>query len=404
MFSAIFIFVANCFVFLNADILHGYGNNKFAVKTPYFWTHPQKTFMPNELYTLRHNGDICHAIQLNFISRHAARYNEPDVMDSFSTLQNKIKSSYANSNYSFISTWVNNYPKSKANTVTKLGFQEMTYLGAKYGNALLSLFTSHLDTVKVRSSHVQRTSTSGSAFMDGVRIGIGSGSPLNITPVVDDRIMLFYDGCTKYATKVLGNKTLLQEKYEFRNSTMFRNMIRQDYYTRLYGHPVIAAMTCPLVEDVFKSMDNAIHNYKANKSNKSKLPSALYRNRYPVADVRFGHSPTIGPFLAALGLFKDSQPPTARNFAAMKNRLFSVNTVVPFSANIGFILYDCGNGLPDDQLVRLYVNEEPMVIPACGSVTCNYSDVRRYYSSMVDKCNWDDVCKNVNFLPPNIVG
>ncbi|KAK3098576.1 hypothetical protein FSP39_020868 [Pinctada imbricata] len=429
----------------NADILTGYGNNLFASKTGYFWTHPAKQFILNQFNDLHYNNSTCKAIQLNFISRHAARYTGADDMDSFTLLQNKIKSSYKNTNYSFIQSWVNDYPTTKESSVTKLGIEEMNYLGEKFGYALLDLLRSKLNTVKLRCSHSQRTNTSAQAFFKGLSKAVNNSNVLHVLPAVDDRVTHFYKGCSNYESKVEYNKTYMHEMYDFQKTPTFMNMVNgiadrlgmlhiltaddakmmyllcatevairnrsewctlqtdsdreileyendlEDYYLRLYGHPVTAAMTCPLVQDVFRSLDHALYRSKSNQT-------------YPVVDARFGHSPTIGALLAALGLFKDVHPLTAKNYQTMKHRLFFDSSVIPFSANVAFILYECGHGTPKTNFLKLYVNEEPVVIPACNSVTCEYSVVRRYYSDMVDKCDWNNVCKSVHFSPSNIVG
>ena len=131
----------------------------------------------------------------------------------------------------------------------------------------------------------------------------------------------------------------------------------------------------------------------------------IYIRSYPVADIRIGHSATIGPLLSALGLFEDSQPLTAQNFDSMKNRKFFDSTVIPFGGHLAFILYDCGGGRPlNGQLLKLLVNEQPTLIPKCGSDTCDYAYVRKQYEHMIDQCDWNRVCKGTNLDPSQVLG
>ena len=111
----------------------------------------------------------------------------------------------------------------------------------------------------------------------------------------------------------------------------------------------------------------------------------------------FGHAETLGPMYAALGLFNDSQPLTDKNFFEMKNRAFKTSHIMPFSANLALILYECkdyteGGDFIDDFVLRMYVNEKPIVIPACDGLVCKFSDVKEEYLHHLDNCDWNEVC------------
>jgi hypothetical protein len=59
-------------------------------------------------------------------------------------------------------------------------------------------------------------------------------------------------------------------------------------------------------------------------------------------------------------------------------------------------LYQCEASEFDPEemyVVRLFVNEEPVVIPACGKDICKYSDFVKHYEKFVD-CNYSDICEN----------
>jgi len=57
-----------------------------------------------------------------------------------------------------------------------------------------------------------------------------------------------------------------------------------------------------------------------------------------------GHSTTILPLFAALGLFRDPQPLTAavwNSSSTIRDRQFRTSRIDPMSSNIAFTLYDC---------------------------------------------------------------
>lgn len=89
----------------------------------------------------------------------------------------------------------------------------------------------------------------------------------------------------------------------------------------------------------------------------------------------------------------------ANNFNKHTNRLFRSSKILPFAGNIAFALYECDaeneedDGEEESIYVMLYVNEEAVVIPACGETLCKYIDVRQFYSRFVDACNFDELCE-----------
>ena len=65
------------------------------------------------------------------------------------------------------------------------------------------------------------------------------------------------------------------------------------------------------------------------------------------------------------------------------------------SASLGIGLYQCEASEDPEEIyvVRMFVNEEPITIPACGKQTCNYTDFVKYYEHFVN-CNYDEICEN----------
>lgn len=97
-------------------------------------------------------------------------------------------------------------------------------------------------------------------------------------------------------------------------------------------------------------------------------------------------------FYSALGLYHDSQPLRADNYAAMKNRMFYESKTTPFSANIAFILYNCGGNEGENYLLKMMVNNQPVTIPGCDSDFCPYLKVRSIYRNYIENCKWRELC------------
>lgn len=106
-----------------------------------------------------------------------------------------------------------------------------------------------------------------------------------------------------------------------------------------------------------------------------------------------GHSTTTLSLMTTLGLFQESSPLTAseRN----ENRVFKSSHIAPFSANIGFALYACrdnNNGLKNTFKVKMFVNEQAMIIPGCNDMLCPYETFRDMYTDLISNCDLTSIC------------
>ncbi|KAL4240702.1 PHOsphatase [Mactra antiquata] len=415
-------------------IENGYGNNQFSTKTSYFWTYPKQEPVTDSLSSAYLHGRSCAAVHVNILSRHGARYVSIDDMRAFSELKDKLAGKFTNQSFDFINTWVNNYPEKEAELITSLGEEEMSYIGNTFGQELLSFLrkaygADGLNAFQFSATRKLRTKESAHWFYQGLMKNLNGQNFPSMTPDVRDDILRFYDHCTKYELQTSNITELLK----FENGTEFQKMINdikarlgtnveltaadvkmmyrlcatelaimnnsdwctiqtdkereileydndiEDYITRLYGYSVTQKMTCPLFEDIFKGMDEAIKAYDQGTS-------------YKKGVFQFGHSDTIVDFLGAMGLFKDAEPILSYNFANMNNRQFRASRVDPFSTHLAFILYNCdGTGI-DSYAVKLRFNGQPLIIPACGSDICWYSDVRQAYGQYIYQCDWKNEC------------
>ena len=57
--------------------------------------------------------------------------------------------------------------------------------------------------------------------------------------------------------------------------------------------------------------------------------------------------------------------------------------------NFGVALYKCDS----EYVVKLSVNEEVIINPACNKTTCTYKEFNTFYSDLAN-CNFDEICEN----------
>ena len=96
----------------------------------------------------------------------------------------------------------------------------------------------------------------------------------------------------------------------------------------------------------------------------------------------FGHAETVLPIVTAFG---------------NKDRKYKESLIAPFSANIAIALYRCS--VSNDHLIKIFLNEAEVTIPACGQNICTYSDFKSFYNSLAN-CNFDKICENSTNPPP----
>ncbi|CAC5425900.1 MINPP1 [Mytilus coruscus] len=390
------------------NIMFGLPPNLFGHKVSYLWRFPNQSFDQNELMTVNSNGKSCTAVQFNYVGRHAARFPASYDFNYFEELRSKILAHSDGSQFPFLKTW-QDYPPKESGHIEDLGRVEMNHLGDMYGNGLFDLFQGKISpsTIKLAGMTKKRTRTSASEFYKGFTKRVTGTSLSDIKPITNDPIIGFFKNCPQYDVGVRNNITNLMQLHLFQNGSLFQGVLRNvtnrlgmnttlsiddlkeiyllcstglaDYYTIFYGHPLTPKISCPMWEDVFASLDNAIKMFDANQS-------------YLLGDLRFGRSTTMDSFYAALGLFNDHKALRADNYAEMKNRIFYQAKTTTFGAHVAFILYNCGGSGPENYMLKMFVNGKPMVIPKCGSDTCQYLDVKRKYGDLIEHCQWRQIC------------
>ena len=108
------------------------------------------------------------------------------------------------------------------------------------------------------------------------------------------------------------------------------------------------------------------------------------------------HATVLVAMVTPLGLFDDETPLLAANRNVMANRKFRTSKMMPLSANIGFVLYECKANNTNKKTVniQLPINQAPVKIPKCDSMLCSYDKVRQTYALLIDSCDIKNICRD----------
>ncbi|CAG5114525.1 unnamed protein product [Candidula unifasciata] len=428
-------------------------NKYFSTKTPYAWTHPVPKPVEDELYYLKDiKGKACSAVHASAVIRHGARYPGLDDVQEISAVHDKLVLAMEPNINPELYNWVNRFPSNNNKALSSLGESEQEALGRRIATKLSTLFSDE-DTSNFRFlvSSQERTKQSAAAFYEGFSSTIYGGEEAedDFDSEVNDQLLRFFSLCAKYVFSVESNKTAFKEYFDFlSNERVVRIKEKIDkkldigpdvlttanirliylvcgyetavydsspwcslldesdmeileylgdlkhYYKNGYGYNITWQQSCPLVSEIFATMDETIMDIE--NADDGEEPGGLL-----VGQFAFGHAETLGPLYSALGLFNDTLPLRADNYHQQSQRLFRTSNILPFSGNILFVLYEC---VPDefgedeeieeaDYYLRMFVNEEPALIPGCEELYCPYNVVRDYYHDFVDQCHFKKLCQ-----------
>ncbi|XP_052768052.1 multiple inositol polyphosphate phosphatase 1-like [Mya arenaria] len=408
----------------------------FSTKTAYAWTRDEDEIVPeNRFMTTDFEGKQCTAVNFQVLLRHGARFPGYKDIRRMNQLHELLKFAVRSEDFQFLQTWESEFPEVHEKQLVDEGEDEQFGLGERFGTSFKQLLTDNMQNVQFYSSSKQRCLDSAMAFYEGITGAILDESFDDLKPVVNNDILRFHADCANYYHSVENNKThlLFYKKFKYgpelkmvatnvakrlglkhaelnagdlkliyfwctfemiiigkddwchlmtdeeKEVMEYHNDLKQ-YWKKAYGHHMIGKMACPLVSHMFKLLEEAT------------------KTRTSVGSFYFGHAETVAPIYAALGLFNDSQPLTDSNFSAMKHRAFKSSKILQFSANLAIVLYECkdyteSGSFIDDFVIRMFVNEQPVNVPACDRLVCPFVKVKDSYLHHIDDCLSSNICK-----------
>ncbi|NWV22037.1 MINP1 phosphatase, partial [Origma solitaria] len=162
----------------------------------------------------------------------------------------------------------------------------------------------------------------------------------------------------------------------------YLNDLKQ-YWKRGYGYDINSRSSCILFQDIFQHLDKAVEESKSSKPISSPLI------------VQVGHAETLQPLLALMGYFKDDEPLMANNYARQAQRKFRSGRIVPYAANLVFVLYHCDdvNASQEEYQVQLLLNEKLMAFHHSNETISTYADLKDYYKDILENCHFKEECE-----------
>ncbi|KAK9400659.1 multiple inositol polyphosphate phosphatase 1 [Crotalus adamanteus] len=295
------------------------------------------------------------------------------------------------------------------------------------------------------SSSKHRCVDSSGAFRAGLRealYGQLSDGEKNVTLTetfeINDKLMRFFDHCEKFVRDVEDNDTALYEVDAFKESPEMMKIVNKtthtlclpvedlnadllqvafftcsfglsiknisspwcslfnkedakvleylndlkQYWKRAYGYNINSESSCVLFQDIFENLDKAVSESKRSKPISS-----------PVI-IQFGHAETLQPLLALMGYFKDKVPLNASNYHSQSKRKFRSGRIVPYAANLLFVLYHCDQARSpkDEYKVQILLNEKLLPFTYSGKTVSLYTKLKNHYKYFLQNCEFAEVC------------
>ena len=194
-----------------------YGQPIFSTVTPYFWArNANESIAVDSGMTINHLGKTCRAIYVDALLRHGIRFPIGYYIDGMNKLLVKLRIPSVIQRHSFINTYVNPFSASMDGQLSNVGKTEQYTLGKRFLARFQSLLAPKPDRIKYYATSQKRTQDSVKYFREGLTGQTMSGDTSRIPdPVVDDKMLRFFDTCKKYSDSVVNNRTSRQEYYNF---------------------------------------------------------------------------------------------------------------------------------------------------------------------------------------------
>ena len=410
----------------------------------------------------------CEPLHISMVLRHGTRFPSKNDVKKIDKMLKVVNEAFNSSAYEqkhvgdLRLPWKNPFSHSHDKLLAPSGEQEMYYIAKEMIKRFPSLLSRpyHPQDFDFISTGTSRTTQSAMAFAYGLFEGRGSLGPGLFQPVAvqsrdvnNDPLLRFFDLCPKYLTEVAENKTAFFEFKTFKHGEEMKTVLQKvlskmgipsgviseeslvgmyvacifevtiydrentwcqlfddedflvleylfdikHYWKKGYGYPISYKIGCPLLDNIISSLKNATDPTSEEKK---------------YGTFMFAHAETLQPLYALLGLFKDHEDLRADNFLKQLQRKYRTSYIVPFGANIAFVMYKCSGrdasssteseGLnPWPFIVQVFVNEELIGLPCCDEQTkCPLETFLQCFDSNPNiSCNLSSLCSLENDSP-----
>lgn len=390
----------------------------------------------------------CSPVHLTAVIRHGSRYPTVKNIRRIQALSDLVRTEASRRSAGWLQEiqdrWEMWFTEDMDGQLVMKGREDLRQLAKRLSVLFPSLLSEEkLPRISLKSSSKHRCVSSVEAFQEGLQLSWRRGD-VQYRHQVDDELMRFFERCRGYVEGVENNRTALMEVEKFKHGEEMDRVRRRmaeklglphqrltpdlveaafflcsyelsiksvlspwcflfneedakvleyksdlkQYWKRSHGYAISSMSSCPLFHHIFRTLDKAGRPRRAT----DEPPEP--------ASILVGHAETILPLLSLLGLYKDKTPPTASNYQSQHGRTFRTSLIVPYAANVLFVLYDCQRG----PRLQLLINESPVRFPGLEKEDAPlYRDVRATYRHLLDGCDFERECEGRSFgRGPNI--
>ncbi|XP_053730520.1 multiple inositol polyphosphate phosphatase 1-like [Synchiropus splendidus] len=383
----------------------------------------------------------CREIYMAAVIRHGTRYPTTKNVQKIQKIYELVKSS-ATGKESWLreiqTQWKMWYTEDMDGRLVQKGVDDHKHLAvrlSKWFPSLLSEENLRAGRVKFITSSKHRCVNSTLSFQAGL-VELWDVKDMTLDYTLNDALMRFFDKCPRFVEEVDNNPEAVAEVEKFKNGPEMRrvmekiadrlnvpyNNITDDmaeaafyicayelaiknlnspwcalidevdaevieyandlkhFWKRGYGHEINSKSSCILFHDIFSRLDKAVNDSK------------LSGHTTEAVTIQVGHAETVLPLLTLLGFFKDKNILKSTNYATERERTFRTSFMLPYAANLVFVLYDCGGR---DLRMQAMLNERPIPFPGMADSQTSmprYQDVKEHYSALIQGCDFDKEC------------
>ncbi|XP_075361581.1 multiple inositol polyphosphate phosphatase 1 isoform X2 [Mycteria americana] len=321
----------------------------------------------------------CAPLQLRALLRHGTRYPTAGQIRRLGELHARLlrrpaAAAAACPTAADLAAWQMWYEESLDGRLAPQGRRDMEHLARRLAARFPALFAARRRLV-LASSSKHRCLQSGAAFRRGLGPSLSLGR--------DDLVQVAFLTCSyELAIKNVTSPWCSLFSEEDAKVLEYLNDLKQ-YWKRGYGYDINSRSSCILFQDIFQHLDKAVEESKSSKPISSPLI------------VQVGHAETLQPLLALMGFFKDDEPLKANNYVRQTDRKFRSGRIVPYAANLVFVLYHCDQvkTSKDEYQVQMLLNEKLMSFHHSNETISTYMDLKDYYKDILENCHFKEECE-----------
>eukprot|EP00727_Mastigamoeba_balamuthi_P007501 m51a1_g3371 hypothetical protein (417) ;mRNA; f:460301-461722 len=373
----------------------------------------------------------CAVSGVYYVSRHGSRYPTAGKIKKEYELAQFVQNYYVKWDFSWMWEWTPRFTEEQEGMLSETGARDLYAIGARFGDNYRPLLTPFSPNM------VPRTAQTAAAFTMGA---VGNALEWLLRPWVAvsesktvDKELRFFNACHNYLTSVDKNKSATIESatyeravvpgiarkierltglpadalvaqgmvkkmwdtYCFEQTVLGRDrwcsvFDKEDarhmefvedldkYYTSGYGIPVSYKIAAPLVQNIFKYVDDVVAETAGT----------------PKAKLMFAHAETMLPLKALLGMHKDAQPLTASWTEEQRNaRHWRTSTISTMATNLAFVVAKCESGVHQVQLIESETLVNFPGVLGCEDNWCPIPAVRASYADVLQS-NFKHMCSS----------